>query len=75
MVFGLLCGSALAAPPARVLVLPGGPDEAAAASLAEALRIQIGAQGSVSVGDVLMGSNSDFIRLTTFNPNGYGTCQ
>jgi hypothetical protein len=40
-----------------VLVLPGGPDEAAAASLAEALRIQMGPQGSVSVGDVLMGSN------------------
>lgn len=57
-VVGLLwAGSAVAAPPLRVLVLPGGPDEAAAASLAEALRIQLGAQGSVSVGDVLMGSN------------------
>jgi hypothetical protein len=41
----------------RVLVLPGGPDEAAAAGLVEALRIQLGPQGSVSVGDVLMGSN------------------
>ena len=47
----------MAAPPAHVLVLPGDPDEAAAASLAEALRIQMGAQGSVSVGDVLMGSS------------------
>jgi hypothetical protein len=57
-VFALLwTGSALAAPPARVLVLPGDPDEAAAASLAEALRIQMGAQGSVSVGEVLTGSN------------------
>jgi hypothetical protein len=50
-------GSAMAAPPARVLVLPSGSDEAAAASLVEALRIQLGAQGSVSVGEVLMGSN------------------
>jgi hypothetical protein len=41
----------------RVLVLPSGSDQAAAASLAEALRIQLGAQGSVSVGDGLMGSN------------------
>jgi hypothetical protein len=41
----------------RVLVLPGVSDQAAAASLAEALRIQLGAQGSVSVGDVLMGTN------------------
>jgi hypothetical protein len=41
----------------RVLVLPGVSDQAAAASLAEALRIQLGAQGSVSVGDGLMGSN------------------
>jgi hypothetical protein len=55
---GLLwAGSAIAAPPARVLVLPGGSDEAAAASLAEALRIQMGEQGSVSVGDALTGSN------------------
>ena len=53
----LWAGSAIAAPPARVLVLPGGSDEAAAASLAEALRIQMGAQGSVSVGDALTGSN------------------
>jgi hypothetical protein len=57
-VVGLLwAGSAIAAPPLRVLVLPGGSDEAAAASLAEALRIQLGAQGKVSVGDALMGSN------------------
>lgn len=53
----LWTGSAMAAPPARVLVLPSGSDEAAAASLVEALRIQLGAQGSVSVGEVLMGSN------------------
>jgi hypothetical protein len=55
---GLLwAGPAIAAPPARVLALPGGPDEAAAASLAEVLRIQMGEQGSVSVGDALTGSN------------------
>jgi len=55
---GLLwAGFAAAAPPMRVLVLPGVSDQAAAASLAEALRIQLGAQGSVSVGDGLMGSN------------------
>jgi hypothetical protein len=53
----LWTGSAMSAPPARVLVLPGDPDEAAAASLAEALRIQMGAQSSVSVGEVLTGSN------------------
>ena len=47
----------IAAPPVRVLVLAGVSDHAAAASLAEALRIQLGAQGSVSVGDVLMGAN------------------
>jgi hypothetical protein len=46
---------AIAAPPAHVLVLPGSPGEAAAASLAEALRIQLGVQGSVSVGDALTG--------------------
>jgi hypothetical protein len=57
-VVGLLwAGFATAAPPMRVLVLPGVSDQAAAASLAEALRIQLGAQGSVSVGDVLMGTN------------------
>ena len=53
----LWAGFAIAAPPMRVLVLPGGPDPAAAASLAEALRIQLGAQGSVSVGDALIGTN------------------
>ena len=53
----LWAGFAIAAPPVRVLVLAGVSDQAAAASLAEALRIQLGAQGSVSVGDVLMGSN------------------
>jgi hypothetical protein len=57
MVALLWVRSALAAPSLRVLVLPGGPDEASAASLAEALRIQLGAQGSVSVGSVLMGAN------------------
>jgi hypothetical protein len=56
-VVGLLwAGSAMAAPSPRVLVLSGGPDPASAASLAEALRIQLGAQGSVSVGDALVGS-------------------
>ncbi len=39
----LVGGSAMAAPPPRVLVLSGGPDRTAAASLAEALRIQLGA--------------------------------
>ena len=53
----LWAGFAIAATPVRVLVLAGVSDQAAAASLAEALRIQLGAQGSVSVGDVLMGSN------------------
>jgi hypothetical protein len=50
-------GPAIAAPPLRVLVLPGAGDEAAAAGLAEALRIQLGAQGSASVGDRLTGAN------------------
>lgn len=53
----LWAGFAIAAPPMRVLVLAGVSDQAAAASLAEALRIQLGAQGNVSVGDVLMGTN------------------
>jgi hypothetical protein len=57
-VVGLLgVGSAMAASSPRVLVLSGGPDLASAASLAEALRIQLGAQGGVSVGDALVGSN------------------
>jgi hypothetical protein len=51
----LWAGSAIAAPPARVLVLPGSAGGVAAASLAEALRIQLGAQGSVSVGEALTG--------------------
>jgi hypothetical protein len=52
----LWAGFAIAASPVRVLVLAGS-DQAAAASLAEALRIQLAAQGNVSVGDVLMGTN------------------
>jgi hypothetical protein len=53
----LWAAAASAAPAPRVLVLPGAPDPAAAVSLAEALRIQLGAQGSVSVGEALVGAN------------------
>ena len=47
---------ALSAPLPLVVVLPSEADTSAAASLAEALRIQLGTKGSVSVGAALTGS-------------------
>lgn len=57
-VAALLCWAApaLSAPLPLVVVLPGEVDTSAAAGLAEALRIQLGTKGNVSVGAALTGT-------------------